>query len=546
VSDISQLSALGFRLAASPDWQSVIRYFELGEGFAFIVLLVTSESGALECRYALNDFLLESGKKVRSVPIERESDLEGLTDALLAMPISAETGAVWVGRVVPESSPDYGSWAAAWRGAVARLNQFRNPLREHFQIPVILVGAPWLQRVLRENAPDLWSIKTLVARIEAEAENPPRLDADFHTKEKISPGPDPELALAEADRLKKQGKLLSASRLYHRAALGFKARKQSDLAVEQLQLSLELGDRAGASTDEQAEKKLELGRLLIWLSDYESAKTILEQSLAQFRETANISGEIKVLDRIGDIALKGMRYDAAKSIYIEVLRLGVEAGNLQGQAIGCLGLGDVARLQAHYLEAGKHLERALSLFRQTGDREKEAQCLLELGRLASSMKDGELATNWLKESSTIFRSTGNVSGEATAIKSLADVLFSLRDYEVAKTRYQQAGRLYQSDQNIEGEASCLIALGLLERVHYRNAASRSLLEEALALYCKLSHSRGQSMALQYLGDLDERDGDMGAARTRYEEALAISSRADDSYALSRAQERLDALGSGTG
>ena len=42
-----------YNLAASPDWQALLTLFELNEGFAFIVLLVSNEEGAMVCRDAL-------------------------------------------------------------------------------------------------------------------------------------------------------------------------------------------------------------------------------------------------------------------------------------------------------------------------------------------------------------------------------------------------------------------------------------------------------------------------------------------------------------
>ena len=68
--------------------------------------------------------------------------------------------------VVNDSAADGAAWQAAWRHAVGGLNQQRNPLRRKFSVPLILVGAHWLVPVMRETAPDLWSVRSVVVRIE--------------------------------------------------------------------------------------------------------------------------------------------------------------------------------------------------------------------------------------------------------------------------------------------------------------------------------------------------------------------------------------------
>ncbi len=48
-----------YQLAKSPDWQVVLRHFELGQGFAFIVLLVPDDEGAEVCRDCPSTVLFE-------------------------------------------------------------------------------------------------------------------------------------------------------------------------------------------------------------------------------------------------------------------------------------------------------------------------------------------------------------------------------------------------------------------------------------------------------------------------------------------------------
>ena len=162
----SQTTAERYALDRSPDWRALRRHFELGEGFAFIVLLVPDAEGAEVCRAALARFLQERGQHLEVVSEAQPSELENIASTLLELKPPPDAGAVWVGKAVSEGEGDSGVWDKAWRLGVARLNQFRNPLQRAFGVPLIFVGAPRLQVILRENAPDLWSVRTLVAWVE--------------------------------------------------------------------------------------------------------------------------------------------------------------------------------------------------------------------------------------------------------------------------------------------------------------------------------------------------------------------------------------------
>ncbi len=235
-----------YNLSASADWQALLRHFELGEGFAFIVLMVPDEEGAEVCREALDSYLATHSRRVREITVATPSDLRNLPEVLLELKATPEDGAIWVARAVPEGAPDYEVWREAWRIGVATLNQFRNPLRRQFDIPLIFVGAPWLQETLRENSPDLWSVRTLTARVEQQAsETAVERRAEPSVPQPETPAPDPELALAEAERLRGQpGKELALARLLHRAGLGLAARSHWQEAAKAFSEALELRERA--------------------------------------------------------------------------------------------------------------------------------------------------------------------------------------------------------------------------------------------------------------------------------------------------------------
>jgi len=215
--------------AAAGEWQRVLNHFALGEGFALIVLTVPDRDGGELCRRELERLLASQGNLLtRCEPVSPE-ELVRTATALLDSAPSPRTGAIWIAAVVPRSAPDFPDWESAWRRTLEGLNQQRNPLRRRFQCPVIITAAPWVVPLFRETAPDLWSVRSQVVRIEpdrsltrrwsdeaehpsAPTEAPPQLDS-----------PDPVLALREAERLRNApGRERDRAAMLTRAGVGLR------------------------------------------------------------------------------------------------------------------------------------------------------------------------------------------------------------------------------------------------------------------------------------------------------------------------------------
>lgn len=168
-----------YNLNISPEWQNLIAHFDLAEGFAFIVLIVPDATGLQVCEQTLQEYLSAKNQTLEVVQFSRPEQLKDLASFLLELKIAKTTGAIWVSANLLEGVQEH-SWEVAWREGVAGLNKFRNHLRKEFALPLIFAGSPQLQIVLREMAPDLWSVRTLVVRIEtAEATLSDLIEAAF-------------------------------------------------------------------------------------------------------------------------------------------------------------------------------------------------------------------------------------------------------------------------------------------------------------------------------------------------------------------------------
>lgn len=199
-----------YPLAELEEWQKLLRFFDLSEGFAFVPVSVTDSEGAIVCRDSLADHLAQNNKQLVVWVLAETTDAEKLANWLLEADLPANTGAFWLETVVSEFAPEFQGWREAWVKGVALLNQHRNLLRARFKVPVLFVGADWLPEVIRENAPDLWSIRTLCVHIEARPAAETEENAPAENISTIGPtrliepedAPNPDMALQQAEKLR--------------------------------------------------------------------------------------------------------------------------------------------------------------------------------------------------------------------------------------------------------------------------------------------------------------------------------------------------------
>lgn len=285
MADWNEFLAQRYGPSAMEEWQQVQRLLELRHGFSLIILLVPDQDAANLCHHAFSAHL--AGQNVLNWPMLGPENLYELPDRLLRLSIERDNGAIFISGVVPGSHPEQPSWATAWRYAAERLNERRDVLRARIQGPLVLCGASWLAPLLREEAPDLWSVRTLVVRIlpsesapEAAPVTPdcPELPqdsiwrfvrgsttrafaifSDFNTPavlREIAAGIDPHIALSKAAPLRlssSPGTQKTLAALLLRAAYGFAVQRN---ASETLRVSDEVSELLRTSSGPQPDRSL--------------------------------------------------------------------------------------------------------------------------------------------------------------------------------------------------------------------------------------------------------------------------------------------------
>ncbi len=246
-----------FGADAADEWRVLLNQFVLGHGFALIVLSVPDRDGAALCRQELERFLAAGSQRLIRVEPDTPDDLGLLTPTLLNLPVESDAGAVWVSAVIGATAADFEEWNGAWRRALGSLNQQRNPFRRHFALPVIVVGAPWVAILMRDMAPDVWSVRSLSIHIEPTVtrrfEDWDRQRTEMAEPDREQPGPtrapDPEMALHAAKALRGQpGQERTLADLLARAAAGFAARGDWEAAERAWREAAQLYGLAGANS----------------------------------------------------------------------------------------------------------------------------------------------------------------------------------------------------------------------------------------------------------------------------------------------------------
>ncbi len=154
-----------FSEASLQDWDSLLRHFDLGSGFALMLLCVSSAEAARQCRDALKESLAPAS--LLELDATTPDALYALPSRLLTEALPDGTGAVWVMAGWDPEERTRLAIQTAWEDAARRLNQHRDTLRRQLSVPLVVVGAAELPILLREQAPDLWSVRTLQITMQA-------------------------------------------------------------------------------------------------------------------------------------------------------------------------------------------------------------------------------------------------------------------------------------------------------------------------------------------------------------------------------------------
>jgi tetratricopeptide (TPR) repeat protein len=505
------------------DWLRLQAHFDLGDGFAFLILLLPGSVGADICRRQLKHHLEAKGRQLVELPCEWPEDARRLPERLFAVEPADSLGGIWLGTVIPESDPEIENWRGAWRQGLASLNQQRNPLRERFGCPLVLVGAPWLQILLRETAPDLWSVRTGVVSVTPSSEPKPTTTREFGQIETEAlpvmsgeAASDPDYVLEQAERLRDRPGLETArAQLLLRAGNGFYEHARFLSAEQSFREASDLFATSAANNSEiQSAWAITLNNLANTLS----ALGRREEALVKVQEAVRIYAQ-----------LAKVKPDAF------LPNLAMSLNNLANS------LSDLGRREESLAEA----QEAVRVYAQLTKVRPEAflpDLAMSLNTLSNSLSDlgrHEEALAKAQESTQIREQLAQATPDAflpkfaRSLNNLANRLSDLGRHEESLAKAQEVARIYaqlaqaKPDAFRPNLAGSLNNLAAMLNALGRREESRVKAQEAVRIYAQLAQVRPDAflpnlaMSLNNLATMLNNLGRREEALAKAQEAVRI-------------------------
>lgn len=275
-----------YRWGEIEGWQLLTRHFELTDDrFSFIVVFAPDDWAIALLREQLRQILPEPGAIAR-VRFDPTKGPDSLAESLLEFaPASASLRLIWIDAdpVEPEAFEEY---QRSWELALMKLNRYRNTLQKRLPCTVALALPGRLEPILSGAAPDVWSIRSGVYRIEpagTSRELIGRLPKDEWLsldREESGATGDPAETLAEAAKLRgKPGRELLLATLLQRAGNQARRQMQWDVALTALQEAYTLQANVAADPELRWEICRDLANVFDDVAQYDRAEFYLQQAL---------------------------------------------------------------------------------------------------------------------------------------------------------------------------------------------------------------------------------------------------------------------------
>lgn len=482
--------------ASTVDWQTEEEWGRLRTQLDFandfwLGFLFASPSAPIGViRDRADAFLRGRGKTLHVIQPESAEELRQLARALLE-PLPDFVGCVWVEGAYQKGS-DSAAWASARDTLLVTLNEHREPLMRQIRAGLVFTFSAQTKPRVREVAPDLWSVRSLVMHLNPQAR---RTGAELALLERpasktaASTSAEGELALASAGRLLRDGEWSAAIRFLLRAADSLE--KANDFVA------------ARAAT----RKALEVAE--------EHDKAFVPQALVNL-------GAIEISDGDSAAAIDHLRRaaDFARAL-----------GDVTTGAYAFFNLSGAYYDQASLSEAVEAARAAVELFRSVAADAPLAAALHQLGYLLVRSRDLAGAREAFQSAVSLMRSNREQGRESlpSTLGALAQVLVELGDIEGARRAAEEIIGLGEVDAPGISESPVAAAswvLGRIARIENDYTRARGQMMEARRIEelrePDISRSVNIGSILRDLARTEEAAGDVVAAKHAWEEAVSVS------------------------
>jgi len=518
------------------EWQRLRQQLELAEGFWLGFVFVPSPRQAADLRSRTEQLLRTHAHSTKVVRPESPDALRSALSDVFARD-SADAGCVWIECVrsdPPPSDGTVGPWTSAWDSLLLRANEQREAIRRQLSGGLIFVAPPEIKPRVRDAAPDLWSLRSIVLEIaptplrRAEGGLTVELEQPrTHTEAIPGSAPDPEFALAEADRRASHAHAnpRSVALALLQAVEGRLAEGGSRDAIEIARRAVRLleektpNDRStyAAAVSALSRAEQEDGDLIAALQHTETELRIRRQAADDVRSSPKAPRSLSLaLKRLGDLHLQIGKSAEARSAYEQALQIdrkslkayGESPQTLRDLSISLDRVGDVHLQAGELAEARAAYEESLEIARRLLKAYGESpQTLRDLFISLNRVGDVHLQAGELAEARAVYEESLEIARRL--LKAYGDSPQTLRDLYISLINVGDARQ--QADELAEARAVYEESLEIARRLLKAYGDSPQAL-------------RDLSVSLERVGDVRRQAGELAAARAAYEESLEIARR----------------------
>jgi len=179
----------------------------------------------------------------------------------------------------------------------------------------------------------------------------------------------------------------------------------------------------GASSDKRLRAKAlgQAGYIAIWQGDYQRSATLVEESMALFRELGDETGIAASLFHLGQISVHAGDRERAKALRLEAEELRKVLVDRQASGTLLIFLGMAAQNEGDHAQGVALFEEGLTLNRELGDLRGTAMCLTGLGVSALDRRDPIQAAALYEEDIRILQQLKDKTGTVYGLRGMACV-----------------------------------------------------------------------------------------------------------------------------
>ncbi len=263
------------------------------------------------------------------------------------------------------------------------------------------------------------------------------------------------------------------------------------------------------------------------LGDYDAARALADESLAQFRVISETGGVAYALARLASLSFNHGAYARAAELWAESVKLWRGLGDRYWVLTLLQQLSMARRRLGDYAGARALLEESLALSREAGDSRGIANALNSLGVVTYHQADYGAAQHFYLEALQVYRAFDDQYSVAGVALNLGNVALARGDPATARASFEESLTIMRKIGDRRMIALLLASIGDIMRRQGDYGPARPLVTESVELQRALGDKRGIALGLKGLALLDLMEENYPSARRGVEEALELARAAGD-------------------